>query len=87
MTLPANWKTTFSGIGAALFSLLTILAALPETLGPVADTLPPEWKPFLVKAGIAGMVGLKVVNSIVQKDANPSPPPAQPPKPQTVLKS
>lgn len=68
-----NWKTTVSGIGAALFSLLTALAALPETLGPVADTIPADWKPFVVKASIVSALALKIWNSIAQKDATPEP--------------
>lgn len=67
MKLPANWKTTFSGIGAAIFATLTVIAGLPYDLGSVATVIPPEWKAKVVIYGLFATLGLKVWNSIVQK--------------------
>jgi hypothetical protein len=64
----ANWKTTVSGIGAALFSVLTILAALPYEMGDLAAIFSPAWKGKIATiAGIAALL-LKIWNSLVQKD-------------------
>lgn len=63
----ANWKTTVSGIGSAIFSLLTILAVFPETMGSLAPLLPEEYRRYIVIAGAVGAAGLKVWNSIAQK--------------------
>lgn len=64
----ANWRTSISAIGAAIFSLLTIIAALPYELGSVATIIPPEWKAKLaIVAAIAATI-LKVINGLVQKD-------------------
>jgi hypothetical protein len=64
-----NWKTTISGIGAALTSALTAIAALPYQLGDVATIIPPAWKARVTIAGIIATVILKSINSAVQKDA------------------
>ena len=64
----ANWKTTVSGIGSAIFGLLTMLAALPYDLGSIASIIPPEWKPTLLKVGIIATLLLRVWNSMQQKD-------------------
>ena len=55
-----NWRS----IGAAILSFLTILAALPYSLGELATLIPTEWKPKIVLAGLIGTVGLRVWNSI-----------------------
>lgn len=68
MTLPANWRTTVSGIGAAIFGFLTILAALPYELGAVANIFPPQWKVRIALYGAIAAAILKVWNSIAQKD-------------------
>lgn len=65
----SHWKTTLSGIGAALMSALTIIAALPYELGDVATIVPAEWKAFVVKAGIVATIILKIINSTAQADA------------------
>jgi hypothetical protein len=65
-----NWKTTISGIGAALTSALTAIAALPYQLGDVATIIPPAWKARVVIAGLIATVILKAINASVQKDAN-----------------
>lgn len=64
-----NWKTTLSGILAALTSALTAIAALPYQLGEVATIIPAEWKARVTIAGIVATVILRSINSAVQKDA------------------
>lgn len=66
----ANWQTTVSGIGSALFGFLTIMAALPYELGNVALLIPPEYKAKVVLLGSIATVILRVWNSIKQKDKN-----------------
>jgi hypothetical protein len=68
--MTTNWKTTLSGIGAALTSALTAIAALPYQLGDVATIIPPAWKTRVVVAGLIATIILKSVNSFVQKDAS-----------------
>jgi hypothetical protein len=63
-----NWKTTLSGIGAALTSALTAIAALPYQLGDIATIIPPVWKARVTIAGIVATVILKSINSAVQRD-------------------
>ena len=67
-----NWKTTLSGIGAALTSALTVIAALPYQLGDVATLIAPEWKAKVAVAGLVATTILRVMNSIAQKDGKPS---------------
>lgn len=67
MKLPANWKTTFSGIGAAIFATLTVIAGLPYELGSVATIIAPQWKAKVVTAGLVATLLLKVWNAIAQK--------------------
>lgn len=66
--LGANWRTTISGVGTALFAGLTALAGLPYELGNVADILPPPWKPIIFKVSLVCTIALKIWNSVVQKD-------------------
>lgn len=68
MRLPANWRTTLSAFGAAIFGLLTVVAALPYDLGAVANIFPPEWKANIAIAGAICTTILKVINGICQKD-------------------
>ena len=63
-----NWKTTLSGILAALTSALTAIAALPYQLGDVATIIPADWKARVTVAGIVATVILKSINSAVQRD-------------------
>ena len=80
-----NWKTTLSGIGAALMSLLGAIAALPYSLGDVSTIIPPVWKTRVAIGAFAASFILKTINSIVQKDAappTPSPAPDSTNKPQ-----
>ena len=64
----ANWKTTVSGIGAMIFSVLTALAALPYTLGDIATIIPPEYKAKVFLYSAIAAAALKVWNSVQQKD-------------------
>jgi hypothetical protein len=68
-----NWKTTFSGIAGTLTSALTVIAALPYQLGDLATLVPPEWKARVVVLGLAATTILRIINSIVQKDAPKQP--------------
>jgi hypothetical protein len=68
-----NWKTTLSGIGAALMSLLGAIAALPYSLGDVSTLIAPQWKARIAVASFIAAFVLKAINSTVQKDANPKP--------------
>lgn len=70
INLPANWKTSVSGIGAAIFSLLSILAALPYETGGIANLFPVEWKPTILQISIVAALLLKIWNSMSQKDKN-----------------
>jgi hypothetical protein len=63
----ANWKTTLSAIGAALFSALTWLSTLSYDQGPIALIIPMQYKPWITKiAGVAAL-GLWIWNGIAQK--------------------
>jgi hypothetical protein len=64
----ANWKTTWSMIGATLMAALTWLSSLSYDQGPIAMVIPIEWKPWVTKiAGIATLI-LFAYNGIRQKD-------------------
>ena len=65
--LGANWTTTLSGVGAAIFGVLTIVAALPYELGEVALIFPPEWKAKIVLWGAIATLILRVWNAVAQK--------------------
>ena len=64
-----NWKTTVSGIGATLFALLGALAALPYSLGEIANILPSKHKETIFVVSAAAAAILKVWNSLAQQDA------------------
>lgn len=64
-----HWKTTLSGIGAALMSALAGLAALPYQLGDVATIIPPEWKARVVMVSLCAAFALRVVQSVTAADA------------------
>ena len=66
--LGANWKTSVSGIGAAIFTMLGAIAALPYSFGEIASLMPPQWKGRVAVAGFAAGFILKVWNAIQQKD-------------------
>lgn len=66
----ANWQTTLSGVGAALFLVLTIVAALPYELGAIADIFSPDLKIAVVKFGAGATAALKIWNAFAQKSRN-----------------
>ena len=63
-----NWRTSLTGVLAALTSALTILAALPAQLGELSTIIPEDWKPLIIKIGIVSTVLLKVINGLAAKD-------------------
>src|SRR4051812_37903879 len=67
--LGANWKTTITGMGAWLSSIMTTLAALPYDKTTM-QLVPPEWQPFVIKSGIVCTVILGIMNSHFQKSKN-----------------
>ncbi len=67
--LGVNWRTSLTAALAAITSALTIVAALPAQLGELSTIIPEEWKPLVIKAGIAATVLLKLINGFVAKDA------------------
>lgn len=66
----ANWKTTVSGIGAAIFALVSVLATLPYELGDAGNIFPPAYKAKIAVVGAIAALMLRVWNSFVQKDRN-----------------
>ena len=64
-----NWKTTVTGIGGALFSVLLVLSILPATLGDLAAIIPPEWKVRLATTALVATTILRILNALAQNDA------------------
>lgn len=64
----ANFKTSVTGIGSALFGFLTILAALPYQLGDVATIIPPNYKAKIFLWSAIATAVLRILNSLQQKD-------------------
>ncbi len=60
-----NWPKFWTALSAALMSALTMLAALPYTLGEVAEIIPTEWKPRLTLIGIIATTILRVVYGVI----------------------
>lgn len=60
----SNATTTWTGIAAAITTGLTILAALPYSLGDAAEIISPEWKAKIVVAGLVASTILKIWNSV-----------------------
>lgn len=65
----ANWRSSVTGLGTAIFGLLAFVSALPYTMGEVADILPPEWKPRIAIASAIAAAILKALQGGVSKDA------------------
>ncbi|MFZ4597831.1 MAG: hypothetical protein ACOYNN_04225 [Terrimicrobiaceae bacterium] len=63
-----NWQTTISGIGAAAFSILTVLAALPYQIGDLATVIPSEYKEKVFLVSMIAAALLRVWNSVAAKD-------------------
>jgi hypothetical protein len=58
-----NWKL----LGAAIFSALTLLAALPYSLGDLATVIPPAWKPTMFLVSFSAALILRAWNAIKPK--------------------
>lgn len=63
----ANYKTSLTGIGTAIFSGLTALAALPYTIGDLGNLIPPEYKAKIFSVGLIATVVLRIWNSLLQR--------------------
>jgi hypothetical protein len=70
LRMGANWQTTLSGIGAALFMALTFLAGASYQLGDIATVIPPRVKGWLMGASLVATVILKIWNAMAQKSKN-----------------
>lgn len=73
-----NWKTTVTGTGSAIFALLGSLALLPHTMEEIggvkwAELFPPKVKAWITVIALGAACILKIINSVVQKDADPKP--------------
>lgn len=66
--LGANYKTSLTGFGTAIFSLLTALSAVPYTIGDLGNIIPPEYKAKLFTVALASAFILRVWNASLQKD-------------------
>jgi hypothetical protein len=64
----ANWRTTLTGAGTAIMAGLTMVAALPNSLGDMAEIIPPAYKPDVIKVSLGAAVLLHIGNSLFQKD-------------------
>lgn len=63
-----DWKTTATGVGSALTSALTVVAALPYDLGDASVIIPPKYKEGITIAGIIATILLRVLNGVFAKD-------------------
>lgn len=63
-----NWKTTLTGIGAAVATTLGIVAQLPYDLGELANIMDPTAKRYVTIAGLSSGLALKIWNSFLQAD-------------------
>ncbi len=66
-----NRKSTLIGYLDAIAYVLTILAALPYTLGEAAAVLPPDAKKWVAIIGLSAGAVLKAVKGHVSADAKP----------------
>lgn len=65
-----NWKTSVSGIGAAVMSFLTILSMAPYELGELSTVIDPHWKERLTLVSAIAAFILRLINSHYSKDKN-----------------
>lgn len=63
-----NWKTTITGVGAAVATTLGIVAQLPYDLGDLATFMDPSAKKWVTVVGLSCGLALKVWNSFLQAD-------------------
>jgi hypothetical protein len=66
----ANWQTTLSGIGGAIFECLTLLSGASYALGDVALVIPAPVKAKIFGASLTAQIILKIWNAFVQKSKN-----------------
>lgn len=57
-----RFKPRWTGVGVALFSFVTALAALPYQLGDIATIIPPEWKAKVTAVGLGAAFVLRIIN-------------------------
>jgi len=73
-----KWQhIAWRSVGAAVSSVLTMLAVAPYTLGDASDVIPPKWKPVIFKVCLASGLLLRLWNSRKQP-TQPVNPPAPP---------
>lgn len=65
----ANYRTTFTGIGAAIIGFLSLLAMAPSELGDVSLYIPTDLKAKIFIYGAVASMILKALNSAYQKDS------------------
>lgn len=67
----ANWKTTVSGIGSTLASLLLGLTLIPYTMPTeLSNILSPQWKLRVLMVALIAKTALGTWNALQQKDKN-----------------
>lgn len=64
-------KTTVVGYLDAIAHFLTVLAALPYTLGEAATYIAPEWKATIAITGLIAGTILKVIKGHISADSTP----------------
>ena len=57
-----NWKQ----LAAAFTSVLTLSAALPDSLGELAIIIPPKFKGWVVLAGLVATTILRTLNAVTR---------------------
>lgn len=70
LRMGANWQTTLSGVGAAIFEVLTGLSGLSYAIGDIASIIPPALKAKIFTASMVSGFILKVWNARAQKSKN-----------------
>lgn len=63
----ANWETTLSGIGGAIFKGLTLLSGASYALGDVAVVIPPRVKADVFVVSLTAEIVLNIWNAYAQK--------------------
>lgn len=63
-----NWKTTITGVGAAIMTTLGIVAQIPYDLGDLSTVLDPTLKKYVTVVGLSAGLILKIWNSFLQAD-------------------
>lgn len=71
-SIKANPKTFWVGLGSGIMSLLTVIAALPYSMGDVANIFPPQYKTYIAVSSAIAAAILKAAQGVVSADAKPS---------------